>query len=52
MTKRYDYKEADFTNEEIEEAETLTIEEYAVKHGLELGYELDEERRAAMFNIY
>ena len=48
MTKHYDFKEGGFTDEEIEKAETLTIEEYAVKHGLKLGYEIDEERRKAI----
>lgn len=42
MAKHYDFKEGGFTDEEIEEAETLTIEEYARKYGLKLGYDLDE----------
>lgn len=45
MTKHYNFKEGGFTDEEIEEAETLTIEEFAVKYGFDLGYEIDEERR-------
>lgn len=48
MTKHYNFKEGGFTDEEIEEAETLTIEEYAVKHGVQLGYEIDEETRKAI----
>ena len=52
MTKHYDFKEGGFSDEEFEEAEILTIEEYAVKHGLKLGYEIDEETRKAIMEKF
>ena len=48
MAKHYDFKEGGFTDEEIEDSQTLSIEEFAVKYGFDLGYEIEEERRKAI----